>query len=68
MHAGDYETNATISTNGNPADLDNRESSDVVRKQDINNVLQQLMTITDQSLDEAQARYNVYFISYKLLY
>ena len=27
------------------------------RKQDIGEILQQIMTITDQSLDEAQARY-----------
>lgn len=27
------------------------------RKQDIGDILQQIMTITDQSLDEAQARY-----------
>ena len=26
------------------------------RKQDINDILQQIMTITEQSLDEAQAR------------
>ena len=30
-----------------------------VRKQDIGEILQQIMTITDQSLDEAQARYEV---------
>lgn len=31
------------------------------RKQEIGDVLQQIMTITDQSLDEAQARYFDYF-------
>jgi hypothetical protein len=30
---------------------------DVNRKQDIGEILQQIMNITDQSLDEAQARY-----------
>lgn len=30
------------------------------RKQDINEILQQIMNITDQSLDEAQARYKSY--------
>lgn len=29
------------------------------RKQDIGDILQQIMTITDQSLDEAQARWDV---------
>ena len=29
------------------------------RKQEIGDILQQIMTITDQSLDEAQARYGV---------
>ncbi|TRY97855.1 hypothetical protein DNTS_030332, partial [Danionella cerebrum] len=31
-------------------------ADDEGRKQDIGNILQQIMTITDQSLDEAQAR------------
>ena len=31
-------------------------NTDVVRKQDINTILEQIMNITDQSLDEAQAR------------
>lgn len=31
---------------------------DVGRKQDIGDILQQIMNITDQSLDEAQARYD----------
>jgi len=35
---------------GGLLDVDNR-------KQDIGDILQQIMTITDQSLDEAQARY-----------
>lgn len=30
-------------------------------KQDVGNILQQIMTITDQSLDEAQARYHLAF-------
>jgi hypothetical protein len=31
------------------------------RKQEIGDILQQIMTITDQSLDEAQARYDAIF-------
>ncbi|KAG2461410.1 PBX1 factor, partial [Polypterus senegalus] len=31
---------------------------DGARKQDIGDILQQIMTITDQSLDEAQARFS----------
>ncbi|KAF2367785.1 PBX protein [Trinorchestia longiramus] len=34
----------------------NDTSNDGVRKQDINTILEQIMNITDQSLDEAQAR------------
>uniref|UniRef100_A0A6A7FQW3 Homeobox protein extradenticle isoform X3 n=1 Tax=Hirondellea gigas TaxID=1518452 RepID=A0A6A7FQW3_9CRUS len=34
----------------------NDPTNDVVRKQDINTILEQIMNITDQSLDEAQAR------------
>lgn len=30
-------------------------------KHDVGNILQQIMTITDQSLDEAQARYHLTF-------
>lgn len=40
------------------------------RKQDIGDILQQIMTITDQSLDEAQARYiskSVCMLSFLLL-
>uniref|UniRef100_A0A6V7I051 PBC domain-containing protein n=1 Tax=Bracon brevicornis TaxID=1563983 RepID=A0A6V7I051_9HYME len=33
------------------------------RKQDIGEILQQIMNITDQSLDEAQARYKILNIS-----
>lgn len=33
------------------------------RKQEIGDILQQIMTITDQSLDEAQARYVEFFSS-----
>lgn len=32
------------------------DTNDGVRKQDINTILEQIMNITDQSLDEAQAR------------
>nr|CAB3264683.1 Pbx [Phallusia mammillata] len=59
MHGGgDYNTNSS----GGPStvELENRSNNDgilnVTRKQDISDVLQQIMTITDQSLDEAQAR------------
>lgn len=33
-----------------------QHETDVVRKHDISEILQQIMNITDQSLDEAQAR------------
>lgn len=57
MHAGDYGTNPSIPPNETNSDLDNRSAADVsCRKQDITEVLRQIMTITDQSLDEAQAR------------
>lgn len=39
-----------VTTNTNDA------ANDGVRKQDINTILEQIMNITDQSLDEAQAR------------
>jgi len=38
---------------GHPGDM-NGDNDD--RKQDIGNILQQIVAITDQSLDEAQAR------------
>lgn len=34
------------------------------RKQEIGDILQQIMTITDQSLDEAQARYSAESVQY----
>lgn len=39
-----------------PTGTANNDTTDVVRKQDINTILEQIMNITDQSLDEAQAR------------
>jgi len=59
MHGppGDYANNGP---GANPVELENHPSGEgmlsVARKQDISDVLQQIMTITDQSLDEAQAR------------
>ena len=45
---------------GMPTDPSNavqqQDSSDPHRKQEIGDILQQIMNITDQSLDEAQAR------------
>lgn len=43
-----YDQN--MQQSGNPSDPDQR-------KQEIGDILQQIMTITDQSLDEAQARW-----------
>lgn len=58
MHGGEF--NANNSGVATSAEMENRTSNDsilnVSRKQDISDVLQQIMTITDQSLDEAQAR------------
>nr|NP_001072003.1 transcription factor protein [Ciona intestinalis]BAE06640.1 transcription factor protein [Ciona intestinalis] len=63
MHTpSEYGGNTTAPQSGTPADLDTRSGGDgvmqsvVSRKQDISEILQQIMTITDQSLDEAQAR------------
>lgn len=36
------------------------------RKQDIGEILQQIMNITDQSLDEAQARYILFILNFLL--
>ena len=60
MHSGDYGTSSNVTQGGTPVELDNRSQADPVmgQKQDISDVLQQIMTITDQSLDEAQARYS----------
>ena len=44
-----YDATAMAMAQGDPGDQ---------RKQEIGDVLQQIMTITDQSLDEAQARYD----------
>ena len=58
MHSGEYGTNANVPQSGTPVEMDNRSQSEsgLGRKQGISDVLQQIMTITDQSLDEAQAR------------
>uniref|UniRef100_H2YC37 Uncharacterized protein n=1 Tax=Ciona savignyi TaxID=51511 RepID=H2YC37_CIOSA len=62
MHGppSDYGGNNNAPGSGTPVDLDTRTGEGVMsvvsRKQDISDVLQQIMTITDQSLDEAQAR------------
>lgn len=50
--------------------LDAPASADGDRKHDIQEILQQIMNITDQSLDEAQARYEALllrFVNRKLL-
>lgn len=39
-----------------PSSNQGNDTNDGVRKQDINTILEQIMNITDQSLDEAQAR------------
>lgn len=50
MHGSEYR-------NQQGGDVDPQQSlAPLTRKQDISDVLQQIMTITDQSLDEAQAR------------
>ena len=50
MHGGEYR-------NQQGGDVDSQQNLvPLTRKQDISDVLQQIMTITDQSLDEAQAR------------
>jgi len=57
MHSGEYGGNANAPPSGTPVELDrNPSDSGMGRKQGISDVLQQIMTITDQSLDEAQAR------------
>ena len=61
MHSSEYGTSNTVPSSGTAVKLDNRPPSDG-RKQDISDVLQQIMTITDQSLDEAQARYQLEFL------
>lgn len=44
------------------------DNSDIdVRKQEIGSILQQIMTITDQSLDEAQAKFVLFIILYILI-
>lgn len=51
MMAQPYGMNAGDPTHGGSVTPDNEN-----RKQDIAEILQQIMNITDQSLDEAQAR------------
>lgn len=38
------------------------------RKQDIGSILHQIMTITDQSLDEAQAKFVLLFVLFMLIF
>ena len=47
VHQGTYEAIHGPPIQGDPTDQ---------RKQEISDIMQQIMTITDQSLDEAQAR------------
>ena len=70
MHSGDYGASSNVTQGGTPVELDNRSQADPVmgQKQDISDVLQQIMTITDQSLDEAQARYRYHFNHYIYIY
>lgn len=44
------------SADGEPAGLDAAENGHAESRRDIGDILQQIMTITDQSLDEAQAK------------
>jgi len=56
---GDYPPSSGGPTSGSGVEIDIPNNDSVVsltRKQNITDVLQQIMTITDQSLDEAQAR------------
>lgn len=56
MHAGsDYDPRAQSGVQGSEVETQ-QPIVPLGRKQDISDVLQQIMTITDQSLDEAQAR------------
>ena len=55
VHNGDYDNNGP---SGTAVDINNIPVDDNGNtKQSISDVLHQIMTITDQSLDEAQARY-----------
>ena len=57
VHNGDFDNNGP---SGAAVDMNTRLPVDDNgnRKQSISEVLHQIMTITDQSLDEAQARYD----------
>ncbi|XP_076821316.1 pre-B-cell leukemia transcription factor 1-like isoform X2 [Clavelina lepadiformis] len=56
MHGSEYGNNNAAPPSGAPVEPGSDGVIGVNRKQDISEVLQQIMTITDQSLDEAQAR------------
>ena len=46
---------------------DRESGQDAESRKDISDILQQIMTITDQSLDEAQARFVLSILNYDML-
>jgi len=55
QHSGGYSMHPGLAGHDRVSDIDSGACS---RTRDMGDILQQIITITDQSLDEAQARYN----------